>query len=268
MKMKGWFVILALVVSSGCAWHNKSSHSASSVVDYLYSDQQEKVIQASVPHLNLPLNVGIAFVPEANRSNFSEAQKMVLMKNVASRFQSLRYVDNVELIPSAYLRPRGGFANLDQLKSMFGIDVVVLVSHDQMQFTDEGRSAIAYWTLVGAYFVKGEKNDTHTLLDAAVYDINSRKLLFRAPGTSHVKSRATLAEASEQNRKDNVRGIEEASEILIQNLAAELAVFEQKVKDSPREYQVTRHSGYSGGGSGGMMILLMLMACGVARKLR
>ena len=71
---------------------------------------------------------------------------------------------------------------------MFGIDVIALVSYDIVQFTGEGLSSISYWTLVGAYAVRGEKNDTHTMIDAAVYDIASRKhldmLVFQVNGAT------------------------------------------------------------------------------------
>ncbi len=39
---------------------------------------------------------------------------------------------------------------------------------------------------MGAYVVKGEKNETRTLMDAVVYDIRSRALLFRASGESGI----------------------------------------------------------------------------------
>ena len=43
---------------------------------------------------------------------------------------------------------------------MFGIDVIVLLSYDQVQFRDEGLLSLTYWTVVGAYTIPGEKNDT------------------------------------------------------------------------------------------------------------
>lgn len=41
------------------------------------------------------------------------------------------------------------------------MDVVALVSRDQVQFTDQGLLSLTHWTLVGAYIVPGERNDTH-----------------------------------------------------------------------------------------------------------
>ena len=57
---------------------------------------------------------------------------------MAAKFHGLPYVKSIDLIPTTYLRPNGGFENLDQVKSMFGVDVIALVAYDQIQFTHEG----------------------------------------------------------------------------------------------------------------------------------
>ncbi|MDW7645076.1 MAG: rhombotarget lipoprotein [Desulfuromonadales bacterium] len=132
---------------------------------------------------------------------------------------------------------------------MYGIDVIALLSYDQVQHTDEGLLSLSYWTLVGAYLVKGEKNDTSTMLDAAVYDIPSRKMLFRAPGLSHVEGTATPVNLSEQLRTDSLLGFERASEDLIVNLRQQLELFQEKVRSSPEEVKIVHRPGYTGGGA-------------------
>ena len=174
---------------SSCGMGMQNRHS-SSVVNYLYPKQQNVNIKPAIPVLSLPLKVGVAFVPEESgrytTSVLSEKQRMELMDRIAAEFRKEPFVQSIEIIPSTYLIPQGSFNNLDQLQTMHGIDVVALLSYDQVQHTDEGFSSIWYWTLVGAYVVKGEKNSTNTMLDAAVYDIKSQKMLFRAPGTSFI----------------------------------------------------------------------------------
>ena len=131
---------------------------------------------------------------------------MDLMERISAEFRSLPFVRDIDLIPTDYLTNGGGFTNLDQIRTMYGIDVITLVSYDQVQHTDEGMLSLSYWTIVGAYTVKGEKNDTSTMVDAVLYDIPSRKLLFRAPGTSRVKGSSTLVNLSEQLRTDSLNG--------------------------------------------------------------
>lgn len=127
--------------------------------------------------------------------------------------------------------------------------VIVLLSYDQTQFTDEGLASITYWTLIGAYIVPGEKNDTHTMVDAAVYDIKSRKMLFRAPGISHIKGKATPVNLTEQLRNDSLQSFKDASGDLVTNLDQQLALFKEKVKEAHSDYKIVHQPGYTGGGS-------------------
>ncbi len=263
--------IVALVLS-GCLGYQTRLNS--SVVDYLFPNQEQAKIEPSVPVLKLPINVGIAFVPEQTGgrrgssgvwSNWSgagvlsEAKKAELLEKVAANFRSLDYVDNIEVIPSVYLRQGGSFANLDQIRTMYGIDVIALVSYDQIQFTDEGLLSFTYWTIIGAYVVAGEKNDTHTMLDTAVYDIESRKMLLRAPGVSNVKGSSTIINLSEELRKDSQRGFELAADNMIPNLQAQLERLKEKIKQEPEKIKVVRAtssvSSGGGGGGGGVIVI-------------
>ncbi len=226
--------LATLFFLSGCA--TRSTHHSSSVVNYLYPEKSEHVEITQIPTLSLPLRVGVAFVPETSGRNygFTEKEKARLLKEISGNFRKYKFVKSIEILPSAYLVPKGSFTNLDQIRTMYGIDVIALVSYDQTQFTDEGLASISYWTLIGAYIVPGEKNDTHTMVDAAVYDIKSRKMLFRAPGTSHIKGRATPVNLSEELRMDSLEGFNVASKDLVKNLDEQLKLFREKVKEAPQ----------------------------------
>lgn len=243
-------LVFSLLLLSGCAGH-MSRQNSSSVVDYLYPDKQGYIETASIPRLSLPMSIAIAFVPGNSRYDqaFTEQEKIHLLDQISSHLKQQAYVRSIDILPGIYLRPGGGFENLDQIRTLHGVDVIVLVSYDQTQFTDEGFASIAYWTLIGAYIIPGEKNDTHTMVDAVVYDIESRKMLFRAPGISHIKGLATPVNLSEKLHEDSMQGFALASEDLVKNLDHQLALFKDKVKNSPKEYQVVHRAGYTGGGS-------------------
>jgi rhombotail lipoprotein len=259
--------ILLMFSLIGCAefYGKRQSRYTSSVVKYLYSGK-EVVEVPTIPHLSVPLYVGVAFVPESGRglstNRLSEKEKMDLMVRISSKFRKLPFVKDIELIPSAYLQHGGGFTNLDQIKTMYGIDVIALLSYDQVQHTDEGMLSLSYWTIVGAYIIKGEKNDTSTMIDAAVYDIPSRKMLFRAPGISHIEASSTLVNLSEQLRVDSSDGFRLAADDLVVNLQGELNRFKDKVKEMPETYAVEHKPGYTGGGSLGGGFALVLITLG------
>jgi rhombotail lipoprotein len=97
--------------------------------------------------------------------------------------------------------------------------------------------------------IPADKNDTRTMIDAAVYDIPSRKLLFRAPGISTVQTRSTFMNQSEELRETSEQGFENAATNMVVALKAQLADFQDRVEKSPTEYKVVHKPGYSGGGA-------------------
>lgn len=117
------------------------------------------------------------------------------------------------------------------------------------------------------WFVNGEKNATHTLIDTAVYDIGSRKMLFRAPGTSKVKGRTTPVDLDQELRRDATRGFGEASDRMVIDLSQQLELFRTRLKDDPTEATIEHRPGYRGGGGGGGgsadLLFLVIGALGV-----
>ena len=275
--------IFTAIVLSGCA--GQKTRFKSSVVDYLYPTNSETVEKPSIPVLSLPIKVGIAFVPGQRKTsggfNFwhrtitadglTESKKTELLDKVAKHFKKYDFVSDIEVIPSDYLTPGGSFTNLEQIKTMYGVDVVALVSYDQIQFTDRGLLSFTYWTIVGAYVVSGDKNDTSTLMDTVVYDINSRKLLFRAPGTSDVKGSATPVNLSEELRADSIKGFELSTEKMIANLDMQLERFKEKIKERPEQIKIVHKKGYSGSGAFSWLeifICVLIVLFGLIKKQR
>jgi rhombotail lipoprotein len=279
------FALLATALAftlTGCVgfWGQRRHHEASSVVQFLYPDTAMPFVQPEIPTLRLPLRVGVAFVPPGLpggrgfshiQANFTEQQKTELLRKVAGQFKTLPFVQSIEIIPATYLRPGGGFANLDQLRTMLGIDVIALIAYDQAQTSDDNEASLAYWTIVGAYLVPAQAQATHTLMEAVVYDIPSRSLLFRAPGTSTVKGHATLLRNASELRKDSAQSLEEAGAQMTANLAQELELFKVRAREEPGTVKIEHRPGYTGGGSldvGFALLLVVLLGTAAVRALR
>lgn len=241
--------LAALLLPLAACTYSRSHRQHASVVDYLYPEKDSPVVKEEMAVLKVPLSVGILFVPSAGYGHtLSEPEKASLAERIAAEFRQEKFVKEIVFIPSAYVKNKGGFDNLSQVASMHGTDVVTLLSYDQIQHTDQGLLSFTYWTLIGAYLVKGEKNDTSTMMDAAVYHVPSRKLLFRAPGLSTVKGSATPINLSEELRSDSRKGFALASDELVTNLKSSLAGFREKIKAQPESFKVVDR--YTGGGGG------------------
>jgi rhombotail lipoprotein len=259
--------VLALFLASCASLGSETRRGvSSSLVDYLYPDGEvpERHTETT-PNLRLPLTVGLAFVPAQGRTSYSlpEAKKALLLEEVKQEFIDLDYVQEINIIPETYMRSSRGFEGVGQIARLYGLDVVALVSYDQVTVTSENEASLLYWTIVGAYVIPGNVNQATTFVDTAVFDVRSRKMLFRAPGVSDIEQSSTLVGVRREKRDTQERGFEVAMADMTQNLSAELDRFKARIKED-NSVQITHRQGYGGGGGvqwpflvllGGMAIL-------------
>jgi rhombotail lipoprotein len=252
---------------AGCAsWVPQvASKQTGSIVDYLYPDAKEAPrLQPSVTYLRPPVRVGIAFVPGgAWNSGLPESEKTKLLERIKESFAKYPFIGSIEIIPTQYLRAKGGFTNLDQVARMFNVEVMALVSYDQVQFNDSNTLSLLYWTIVGAYVIHGDQYDIQTMVDTSVFDVSSRKLLFRAPGLSQVKGSAAMVGFNERARAARLDGYSKAVDELIPQLQAQLEGFKERIK-TDKAYKVENKPGYSGGGDAGWLALVLIGLLGGA----
>jgi len=272
MLHRSVLLFLGLALLQGCStiwlgdsFEQKRDGTSSSLVDYLYpkGDIPPPVAHA-LPQLNLPLRVGIAFVPARGREDITATEKQALLERVADAFRDRDYVESIEAVPDDYMRSTEGVSGMQQVAALYGLDVFALVSYDQIAFSGERDSALLYWTIVGAMVVKGSSNEVQTMIDTAVFDVATAKLLFRAPGMHRDQRNATLIDAAHDLRTLRGEGFVAATDVMIGNLDSELEDFRTEVQEGQRA-QVAWRQGYSGGGgeAGWQFVLaLLLLALG------
>lgn len=227
----------------------REAKQSASIVDYLYPKAtQAPQLTPGITYLRPPVRVGIAFVPNApGARTLPETEKIKLLERVKAAFTGQAFIGTIDIIPSQYLKPSGGFDNMEQAARMFNVDVIAMVSYDQVQFTDGNSLSFLYWTVIGAYVVHGNEHDTQTMLDISVFDVASRKLLMRAPGTSQVKGSANLSNFSERSRAARAEGYNKAADQLIPALQTELTAFRERLKTNDK-IRVEPRAGYQSGG--------------------
>ena len=249
--------VALLLALSGCVSSQRQIRS--NALEYLYPKGVDATPASDIT-LKVPVRVGIAFAPPSStwQVTFTEEQKQALLAKVAGAFRDRPPIGSVQEIPSIYLKSGGGFADLDRVAAAFGVDLMAILSYDQVQFSDTTASSIAYWTIVGAYFVKGEKNETRTMLDAAVFDIPSRAMLFTASGRSGVHGSATPLGSERALRSRSEEGFLQATDDLIAHLTTSIDAFRAQAKTgtvhgpgTPAVTIVDQRVASGGGGSGG-----------------
>lgn len=256
------FMVVSLFILSGCTllWgtSNYEHAKSSSLMSFLYpKKEQARVMSPEIPVLNLPLKVGIAFVPNHGNSIHPSLQ-IKLLEQVKQTFKGHQYIQNIEIIPDTYLKRVSGFDGLDQVSRLYDLDVMALVSYDQVFSSSENKAAISYLTIVGMFLIPGNDNSTQTFVDTAVFDIKSRKLLFRAPGANKISNSSSVVNIDEVRVKNEEKSFELAVQDMNRNLESELSRFKERVKNE-KVATIKHREGYSGGGFTGFLLCLLLL---------
>jgi len=207
-----------------------------SLLAFLYPGSEPPKAQPEVQTvLNVPFRVGIAFVPDNAGAVFrlAEAERQRLAERVRTAFRDYPFIREIEIVPSSFLQPGGGFDNLDRVAALLRLDVVVLVSFDQVQHAGANRWSFLYWTGVGAYVVEGDQYDILTALEVSVFDVKSRRLLMHAGGRSTVKGEATWVGFAERSRQARTTSFEKAFEEMTAALQREVAAFRERAPRDP-----------------------------------
>jgi rhombotail lipoprotein len=143
------------------------------------------------------------------------------------------------------------------VQRLYGIDVMALVSYDQVSYRDANTWWLAYLTIVGSYFIKSTRHEVTTLLDMAVVDPASRSILLRAGGTDERHGTTTLVSEERETRESDTESFSYATDNLVENFDAALSKFESDVREGRAQVRVAKRSGGAG----------RLMSCGLSCSL-
>jgi len=275
-------VVSLLLFLSGCSGlkSHRSGHNttSSSLASFLYPQKQTKIIPVKqIPQLTLPTNIGLAFLPSQHwRGNaLDSTTEFALLNKVKSRFTEYHFIDEIKIIPSTYLSHRSlkngsGFDTLSQVARLHNVDLIALVSYDQLTRTHYNNASLLYWTILGMYVIPGNENSVQTFVDTAVFDVRSRQLLLRAPGISKLKKLSTQVDVDRVMTRKSQQGFDLAFNHMITNLDDELMRFKAQVKEG-KTVKITNLKSYSAGGSLTvwlMIVLALLVIFKNTRKVR
>jgi rhombotail lipoprotein len=253
----------------------RQSHNSSSLVEFLYPDGRIPPTDNQIPELRVPLRVGLAFLPTQDGAGPTAAQRDELLERIRQRFADRKFVTEIVMIPDYYLRNSRGFEGLQGVQRLYSVDVMALVSYDQVQHRDDNDWSLGYLTIVGAYVLKGSHHDVATLVDLAVIDPVTQSLILRAGGTDSRNRNTTLVDQEREARESSAASFGNATTQMIDNFDLALTKFEADVRAGKANVRVAKresHGGVSGAGGGGgsfgplaLGVLLILLG---ARRFR
>jgi rhombotail lipoprotein len=259
-----------LACFSSCQRHTQNS---TSLVEFLYPDGSAPPAHDAQPQLHLPLRVGLAFLPSNGNTQIGPdaAQKEALMQEIRQRFVSRKFIAEIVVIPDYYLRGKRGFEGLEGVQRLYGIDLMALVSYDQVAHEDENRWSLGYLTIVGAYVLKGSRHDVSTLVDLAVVDPMTHSLVLRAGGFDTRHGTVALVDENRRLRETSAQAFTAATQQMIDHFDSALTAFESEVRDGTANVKVVSNHGKPTSGGGGsidwlVLFFLLPMAASAARR--
>jgi rhombotail lipoprotein len=285
MRWHTWFGLVAIVSLSlglgGCAdlacfsSCQRHAQNSTSLVEFLYPNGAPPPAQDAQPQLHLPLRVGLAFLPSNGEPRIGPdaAQKEALLQEIRKRFVSRKFIAEIVLIPDYYLQGKRGFEGLEGVQRLYGIDLMALVSYDQVAHEDDNRWSLGYMTIVGAYVLKGTRHDVSTLVDLAVVDPATHSLVLRAGGFDTRHGTVTLVDENRRLRGTATEAFAAATQQMIDHFDGALTAFEAEVRDGKANVRVVSNHGKPTGGGGGLgaidwLALLFLVPIAVAAAKR
>jgi len=263
--------LVVIVGLSGCAdlacfsgRCQRHAQNSTSLVEFLYPNGATPPPQDSQPQLHLPLRVGLAFLPSNSGTEVAldAAHKEALMQEIRKRFVSRKFIAEIVVIPDYYLQGKSGFEGLQGVQRLYGVDLMALVSYDQVTHEDDNNWSLGYVTIVGAYFLKGTRHDLSTLVDLAVVDPVTHSLVLRAGGVDSSHGTVTLIRENRELREASAKGFAAATAQMIDHFDSALTVFEGDVREGKANVKVVSNHGKPTSGGGGTIdwpFLLLLL---------
>jgi len=233
MKLRTLLGIVAIAGAlSACAIGRSETHNTSSLVDFLYPDHRAPPPQNAIPELRVPLRVGLAFLP--SQASFGDnqldaAHKAELLERIRRHFADRHFVSDIVVIPDYYLGANRGFAGLEGVQRLYNVDVMALVSYDQVTYTEDNK-----WSLV-----------------------------LRAGGTDTHHQNSTRVDTQHNERLAGNASFDAATNQMIGNFEGALTAFENDVHAGRANVHVVSRSSPSGGGGslGWEFVGLLALAC-------
>ena len=230
---------------------------STSLVGFLYPGGATPPTENSIPTLPVPLRVGLAFLPSPTSGYGVDgpgaADKELLLERIRQRFLSRKFIAEITIIPDYYLANGRGFVGLEGIQRLYDVDLVALVSYDQVTYSEELKyRSLAYLTIVGAFLVNGSEHEVTTLVDLAVVDPKTRSLVLRAGGVNRRSGVTNLVDREHDTRAASAGGFSGATDTMISNFDLALAGFEAEVRAGTARVSVVNRDGTARAGAGAL----------------
>ena len=221
-----FFMAFSLVNLSGCSSTNFIQSSSSVPLSDVISEVKDSHQIAAKKQLTLPASVGIVFVHGTGYQHLPDTTlHMAADKLKEQLLANPKFVRSVFVVANDDIKTKTSL--LERIKSLYGVDIIVLVSYQQDQRTlQSGMGRLADLTVVGSFLIPAVEIKTATIIDGKVIHIEDNSLMFKANGSDERSETSTSYSMDGIVIEESIKGLLAATANFGKSLSQTITRFE------------------------------------------
>lgn len=226
--------MLAAVTIGGCAAdvHRTRVTGTAPIFSYL-SLKDSTIGGAPTDPLTFPTRVAIVYAPPLSTKPQTEQVPQTTLHAAAESLKKQLLVHS-NYVKSVVIGHTGETLSLEQIRNMYGCDIVVILSYSQLQSAERGGISKALdITLVGGHLYPGVTISTETGIEATVIHAPTQYILFTESGSNSRKTYSIPGGVDTSARNEAREGFTEAMDNLANRVGKIIVTY-----DATKQVQV------------------------------
>lgn len=226
--------VLAAVTIGGCAAdvHRTRVTGTAPIFSYL-SLKDSTIGGAPTDPLTFPTRVAIVYAPPLSTKPQTEQVPQTTLHAAAESLKKQLLVHS-NYVKSVVIGHTGETLSLEQIRNMYGCDIVVILSYSQLQSAERGGISKALdITLVGGHLYPGVTISTETGIEATVIHAPTQYILFTESGSNSRKTYSIPGGVDTSARNEAREGFTEAMDNLANRVGKIIVTY-----DATKQVQV------------------------------
>lgn len=226
--------VLAAVTIGGCAADVHRTRVTGTAPIFSYLSLKDSTI-GGVPTdpLTFPTRVAIVYAPPLSTKPQTEQVPQTTLHAAAESLKKQLLVHS-NYVKSVVIGHTGETLSLEQIRNMYGCDIVVILSYSQLQSAERGGISKALdITLVGGHLYPGVTISTETGIEATVIHAPTQYILFTESGSNSRKTYSIPGGVDTSARNEAREGFTEAMDNLANRVGKIIVTY-----DATKQVQV------------------------------
>jgi rhombotail lipoprotein len=213
----------------------RETHREPSALAAFLSQGQDIPVRDGSVDLELPIRIGLAFLPPAGNTIDAVPttdQRGIAQARVRDVMLSVPYVSEVIIVPDYYFVPgvTGGFEKMRELSHRFDFDLLAVLASDQTSYESRNFRSLGLITVLGADLWEGDVDKAVTAIELAIVEPTSRTVVMRMASGAAFGDTTTLLDDWRSSNHLRCVSFDEARVALVDDLQIRLGELRSRLE--------------------------------------